>query len=423
MIDRRPAVIVQCTNAADVPQVIQFAQDHDLDLSIRGAGHNIAGNSLCEGGVLLDFSTMNKVEVNASRRRAYAQPGATLADLDKATQAHDMATPVGINSTTGIAGLTLGGGFGWLTRQHGLTIDNLVSAEVVTADGQMLHASETENPDLFWAIRGGGGNFGVVTQFEFALHPVGPEILAGLIVFPLAQAKSVLTQYREFVAAAPEALNVWVILRQAPPLPFLPESVHGQGVIVLSIFYNGDPAEGEKLIQPLRNFGEAYGEHIGVQPYGEWQQAFDPLLTPGARNYWKSHYFTELQDAALDVLIDFAKQQPSPQCEIFIAAIAGAANRVPPEATAYASRDAKFALNVHSRWDAADDDAPCITWARDFFKASAPYASKGVYVNFMTAEEGDRVAAAYGPNYSRLVELKRRYDPDNVFHHNQNIQP
>lgn len=343
--------------------------------------------------------------------------------MDKATQAYGMATPVGINSTTGIAGLTLGGGFGWLTRQHGLTIDNLISAEVVTADGQTLHASESENPDLFWAIRGGGGNFGVVTQFEFALHPVGPEIMAGLIVFPLAQAKSVLTQYREFVATAPEALNVWAILRQAPPLPFLPETVHGQGVVVLSIFYNGHSAEGEKLIQPLRRFGDAYGEHIGVQPYGEWQQAFDPLLTPGARNYWKSHYLTELQDDALDVLIDFAHKQPSPQCEIFIAAIAGAANRVPAEATAYYNRDAKFALNVHSRWDGADDDDTCIAWARDFFKASTPYASKGVYVNFMTAEESDRVAAAYGANYSRLVELKKRYDPDNVFHHNQNIQP
>jgi FAD/FMN-containing dehydrogenase len=372
---------------------------------------------------MLDFSGMTQVDVDADQQRAYVDPGATLGDLDQATHAHGLATPVGINSTTGIAGLTLGGGFGWLTRQYGLTIDNLVSADVVTADGQTLRASETENSDLFWALRGGGGNFGVVTQFEFNLHPVGPDILAGLLVFPLSQAKQVLTQYREFAASAPEELNVWVVLRKAPPLPFLPEAVHGQEVVVLAVFYNGDPAAGEKLIQPLRNFGDAHGEHIGVQPYVNWQQAFDPLLTRGARNYWKSHYFKELRDEALDVMIDFAGKLPSPQCEIFIALIAGAPNRVPTDAMAYYSRDARFALNVHGRWDDAADDETCISWAREFFKTSAPYASSGVYVNFMTEEEGGRVATAYGTNYKRLVEIKKRYDPNNLFHLNQNIKP
>src|SRR6266542_4350043 len=369
MVDRRPAVIVQCVQADDIPPVIRFARKNGLELSIRGAGHNIAGNSLCDNGVTIDFSRMKNVRVDAVKRRAYVEPGATLANLDEATQAHGLATPVGINSTTGIAGLTLGGGFGWLTRKYGMTIDNLISVDVITAEGKKIRASENDNPDLFWAIRGGGGNFGVVTQFEFQLFPVGPE------------------------------------------------------VVVLPIFYSGAVAEAEKLIAPVRAFGNAHGEHIGAQPYIAWQKAFDPLLTPGARNYWKSHNFTELADGALNTIIDFAGKLPSPQCEIFIGLIAGAPNRIAPEAMAYGHRDAKFVLNVHGRWDDAKDDQKCIGWAREFFNASAPYASAGAYVNFMTAEEGERVATAYGSNYDRLVEIKRRYDPENVFHLNQNIKP
>jgi FAD/FMN-containing dehydrogenase len=329
---------------------------------------------------------------------------------------------VGINSTTGIAGLTLGGGFGWLTRQYGLTIDNLVSADMITGNGDRVHASENDNPDLFWAIRGGGGNFGVVTQFEFKLHPVGPEILAGLIVFPFNQAKQVLSRYREFAKSAPVELNGWVVLRQAPPLPFLPENVHGKEVVVLAVFYSGKIAEGERLIQPLRRFGDVLGEHVGAMPYIQWEQAFDPLLTPGARNYWKSHNFTELKDGALDTMIEYAGKLPSPQCEIFVALIAGAANGVPSDATAYSSRDAKFVMNVHGRWDNAAQDEKYIAWSRAFFKAAAPYASSGAYVNFMTAEESDRVAAAYGSNYARLLQVKKRYDPENIFHLNQNIR-
>jgi FAD/FMN-containing dehydrogenase len=423
MIDRKPAVIVQCAKADDVSQAIAFAREHQLELSIRGAGHNIAGNAVCDHGVMIDLSTMTHVRIDAQKRRAYVEPGATLADFDQAAQVHGLATPVGINSTTGIAGLTLGGGFGWLTRKYGLTIDNLVSAAVVTADGTQLRTSETENADLFWAIRGGGGNFGIVTEFEFALHPVGPEILAGLLVFPFSQAKQVLTQYRTFADSAPEELNVWVVLRKAPPLPFLPETVHGKEVIILAIFYAGDIAEGEKLIEPLRGFGDAYGEHIGAQPYVQWQQAFDPLLTHGARNYWKSHNFIELQDGVLDAMVEFAAKLPSPQCEIFIGCIAGASNRVPANATAYYHRDARFVLNVHGRWDDAAHDEMGIAWSREFFRASAPYASAGAYVNFMTEEEGDRVTSAYGSNYDRLVQIKQRYDPENIFHLNQNIKP
>ena len=423
MIDRRPAVIVQPADAGDVGPAIQFARANALEISVRGAGHNIAGNAVCNGGMMIDFSNMRNVRVDPGKKRATAGPGATLADLDNATQQHGLATPVGINSTTGIAGLTLGGGFGWLTRKHGMTIDNLISAEVVTADGKRLGASEKDNAELFWALRGGGGNFGVVTEFEFALHPVGPEILAGLIVFPFAQAKQVLTRYRQFANAAPEDLSVWAVLRQAPPLPFLPENVHGREVVVLPIFYAGAVGEGQKLVERLRTFGDVLGEHIGAQPYTQWQKAFDPLLAPGARNYWKSHNFTELSDGAFDAIIEYAGKLPSPQCEIFIGHIAGVANRVAPDATAYTHRDAKFVLNVHGRWDSPAQDASGVEWARAFFNASAPYASAGAYVNFMTEEEGNRVAAAYGSNYDRLVQIKRRYDPENVFHLNQNIKP
>jgi FAD/FMN-containing dehydrogenase len=423
MIDRRPAVIVRCAAPQDVQHAIEFARDNELELTIRGGGHNIAGNAVAENGIMIDLSMLKSATVDATKRRVFVHPGATLRDLDQVVQEHGLATPVGINSTTGIAGLTLGGGFGWLTRKYGFTIDNLISAQIVTADGKQRKVSETEHTDLFWAIRGGGGNFGVVTHFEFALHPVGPEILAGLLVFPFDQAKQVLANYREFMASAPEDLNIWVVMRKAPPLPFLTENVHGKEVVVLAVFYSGGTANGEKLIAQLRTFGDLHGEHVVPLPYSQWQQAFDPLLTPGARNYWKSHNFTELNESAFNVMIDFAGKLPGPQCEIFLACISGAANRVSPDAMAYRYRDAKFILNVHARWNSARDDLKCIGWAREFFKASAPFASGGAYVNFMTEDESDRVSAVYGPNYRRLAEIKKKYDPQNLFHYNQNIRP
>lgn len=423
MIDRRPAAIIRCADAEDVPHAIAFAHENGLELSIRGAGHNIAGNSVCNDGVMVDLSGMKNVRIDAGKRRAYVDPGITLGDFDKATQEHGLATPTGINSTTGISGLTLGGGFGWLTRKYGLTIDNLVSADVVTANGEKITASENQHPDLFWAIRGGGGNFGIVTQFEFKLYPVGPDILAGLIVFPFSQSRQVLDQYREFIESTPYEFNAWVVLRHAPPLPFLPTEVHGKKVTVLAIFHAGEIAEGERLIQSLRSFGDAHGEHIGVQPFTQWQQAFDPLLTPGARNYWKSHNFTELSDGALDSMIEFAERLPTLESEIFLGLLSGVSNDRPLDATAYGPRDAKYVLNVHGRWHEAAQDKKCIRWARDFFKASAPYASAGAYVNFMTEEEAGRVESAYGSNFERLRQIKRQYDPENFFHLNQNIKP
>lgn len=423
MIDRRPALIARCVGGADVIQSVQFAKKTNLLVAVRGGGHNIAGNAVCDGGLMIDLSPMKSVQVNPDTRRAFVEPGATLGEFDQAAQAFGLATPLGINSTTGVAGLTLGGGFGWLSRKYGMSIDNLISADVVTADGKLLRASADQNPDLFWAIRGGGGNYGVVTSFEFELHSVGPEIYGGLVVYPADQAKSLLTQYRQFVETIPEELNVWVVLRKAPPLPFLPQEVHGRDVVVFPFCYAGDTGKGQGLLDPLRGFGKAYGEHSGPMPFAAWQQAFDPLLTPGARNYWKSHNFTELNDGAIDSVIEYARKLPSPQCEIFIGLLGGQTARVAPDAMAYSSRDTKFVLNVHGRWETPSEDQRVITWARDFFNASAPYATGSVYVNFLTQEETDRVGAAYGSNYKRMVELKKKYDPTNLFRLNQNIKP
>jgi len=423
MIDKRPAAIVRCASDSDVVKTVNFARDNDVLIAVRGGGHNIAGNALCDGGIVADLSQMNAAKIDVTAKRATVEGGARLADFDAAAQAHGLATPLGINSTTGVAGLTLGGGFGWLSRKYGMTVDNLESADVVTATGKVLHTSEAENPDLFWALRGGGGNFGAVTRFRFRLHEVGPNLLSGLIFYPIAEAKTVLQQYRDFVAKAPDELVVWTVLRKAPPLPFLPTEVHGTEVLALAFLYVGEAEKGKSLVEPLRHFGKTAGEFIGVQPYTAWQQAFDPLLTPGARNYWKSHNFTELDDGLFDKVIEYIGRLPSAQCEIFFGAIGCATTKPAPDAMAYAHRDARYVMNVHGRWDDPADDQRCIRWARDFFEASAPYASGGVYVNFLTADEGDRVRAAYGGNYERLAQVKRKYDPENLFRVNQNMRP
>jgi len=423
MIDRKPGIIARCKSSDDVLKAVNFARENELLVSVRGGGHNIAGNAICDDGLMIDLSLMKHVELDLDRQRAFVGPGCTLGDVDAATLKYGLATPVGINSTTGIAGLTLGGGFGWISRKYGMTVDSLISATVITADGRKLCASESENTDLFWGLRGGGGNFGIVTQFEFQLHPVGPDVLSGLIVFPFDQAKSIITQFSQFTQNAPAELSVWMVARKAPPLPFLPEDVHGKEIIALALCYVGDPSEGEKLIAPLRDFGTPYGEHIGVQPFTAWQQAFDPLLTPGARNYWKSHNFIDLSEGAIDAAIKYAGTLPSSQCEIFIASIGCATAKPAPEAMAYSCRDARYVLNVHGRWDSAEEDEHCIQWARDFFNETKPFASDGVYVNFLTMDEAARIESAYGPTYTRLQEIKKKYDPTNFFRMNQNIKP
>ena len=423
MIDRRPGLIARCATAAEVQQAVRFAAANDLLVSIKGAGHNIAGNAVTNDGFMIDLSPMKRVVVDAAARTARVQPGVTLAELDAATQQHGLAVPLGINSTTGVAGLTLGGGFGWLTRKFGFTVDSLRAADIVTADGELRRASDTDNADLFWAIRGGGGNFGIVTEFTFELHPVGPEVLAGLIVHPFDDVQALVKHYRAFVASAPDELTTWLVFRKAPPLPFLPAEWHGREVAVIALVYAGNVATGERVIEPLRSFGRPVGEHLGPMPYAAFQQAFDPLLTPGARNYWKSHDFTQITDGATDVIQQFVAQLPSPHCEIFLAHLGGAGARVASDAMAFSRRDAEFIINVHTRWEQPADDARCVGWARDFFSTMAPHAMGSVYVNFMPDDEGDRVPAAFGPNYARLATIKAKYDPKNFFRLNQNIQP
>ncbi|HEX4883444.1 MAG TPA: FAD-binding oxidoreductase [Casimicrobiaceae bacterium] len=423
MIDRRPALIARCTGAADVMLAVDFARDHGVLLAVRGGGHNIAGKAVCDGGLMIDLSPMKFVHVDAERRTAHVGPGATLADLDHETQAFGLAVPVGINSTTGVAGLTLGGGFGWLSRKHGMTIDNLVAADVVTADGRLVRASAGEHPDLFWALRGGGGNFGVVTRFEFRLHPVGPSVLAGLVVYPLEQARAALARYRDFASTLPDETAVWAVMRKAPPLPFLPPEVHGREVLIFAMFHGGDVERGQAILDPVRRFGTPVGEHVGVQPLAAWQAAFDPLLVPGARNYWKSHNFATLDDGFLDIVVDQLRRLPSTQTEVFIGQLGGAMARVAPNATAYPGRNAAYVMNVHGRWDNASEDAAGIAWCRRLFEAAAPYATGEVYVNFLTEDEADRVPNAFGPNLQRLAQVKAAYDPQNLFHVNHNVRP
>ncbi|WP_315925868.1 FAD-binding oxidoreductase [Mesorhizobium sp. SP-1A] len=423
MIDRRPGLIIRCAGAADVREAVRFARDNRLLVAVRGGGHNIAGNAVCDGGLMIDLSQMKSVRVDVAGKRAWVEPGATLADVDKETQAFALVLPTGINSTTGIAGLTLGGGFGWTTRKFGLTLDNLLAADIVTANGEIVRASATENPELFWALRGGGGNFGVVTAFEFRLHRMGPQVLSGLVVHPFADAVSVLRQYREAIDQAPDELTCWVVMRKAPPLPFLPPEWHGKSVLVLAMCYCGDLQEGEKATARLRGIGKPIVDVVSPHPFTAWQQAFDPLLAPGARNYWKSHDFTSLSDATIEVLLGAIRELPGPECEIFIGHVGGAAGRVAVNATAFPQRSSHFVMNVHARWRETNMDKPCKEWARSVYEAARPHAIGTAYVNFMPGDEEERVEAAYAGNYRRLSELKQRYDPLNLFRMNQNIRP
>ncbi len=422
-VDRRPALIARCLTDADVQAAVRFAAAHRMLLSVRGGGHHIAGNAVAEGGLMIDLSGMRAISIDSAKRTARVGAGALLGDLDRESQAHGLATPLGINSTTGVAGLTLGGGFGWLTRRHGLTIDNLISATMVIPDGAVRTVSAVSEPDLFWALRGGGGNFGVATAFEFELHPVGPEVYAGLVVYPFAQARRVLRAWRDFNAAAPDELSVWAVLRKAPPLPFLPAAAHGTEVVILPLVYSGSVEAGERAAAPVLRFGDPIGSALGPTPYAGFQTAFDPLLAPGGRNYWKSNNFNALSDAALDLVIAAAGRLPGPECEIFMAQLGGAMARVDPSATAFVGRDAAYIMNVHGRWSDVQDDQRVRAWARQVFEEAAPHATGSGYVNFLTEDEAGRVAAAYGANYPRLQSLKQRFDPDNLLRMNLNIEP
>ncbi len=423
MIDRKPALIARCMGVADVRAAVNFARKHKLLTAIKGGGHNIAGSAVCDRGFQIDLSGMKSVYIDPNSKTAHVEPGATLRDLDHEAQEFGLATPLGINSTTGVAGLTLGAGFGWFSRKRGMTIDNLKAVDIVTANGEFLRANNRENSDLFWAIRGGSGNFGIVTRFEFKLYPLGPDVLTGLVVYDLNEGVSVLKQYRDYVKKLGDETTIWTVLRHAPPLPFLPESFHGKEMVAFAMFHSGKPEKGEKAFKQVRKFGKVIGEHIGLQPYKMWQQTFDPLLAPGARNYWKSHNFTDIPDGLIDVVIQYASKLPSPQCEIFFGGIGGATTRVKPDETAYPHRDAIYVMNVHGRWDNAADDEQCISWAREYFRESAPFATGGVYVNFMSDDEAGRVESAYGGHFMKLSAVKKKYDPENLFRMNQNIKP
>ena len=422
MIDRRPVLIARCTGTADVLQAVRFARQHDLLVSVQGGGHNVAGSAVCDGGLMIDLSLMRGIRVDPEARTAWVQGGATWGDLDHETQAFGLATPGGVISTTGVGGLTLGGGMGWLSRLHGLSADNLRAAEVVTAAGERVRTSATEHPDLLWGLRGGGGNFGVVTAFEFALHEVGPTVLAGPTVYRLGDAPAVLRHYRDFAHEAPRESCVWVVLLTAPPLPFLPEELHGTKILSVFQVYAGPVERGEEVLRPLRTFGRPVADAVGPMPYAAVQRIFDAQYEKGARNYWKSHTFTTLPDEALDLLVAYAETYPTPQSDMVIHQVGGAISDVAPEATAYPHRDATFIVTPGARWQDPADDERCIAWMRSWFDDLAPFATGGSYVNFISDRTG-REQAAYSSNYERLAALKARYDPSNFFRMNQNVQP
>ena len=423
MVDRQPALVIRALGASDVQKAVNFCREAGLVMSIRSGGHQIAGHAVADDTVLLDLSHMRSVHVDAQAKVARVAPGALLGDVDRETQAHALTVPVGINSTTGIAGLTLGGGFGWTTRKWGLTVDNLLSAEVVTASGDIVTASASTHPDLFWAIRGGGGNFGIVTSFEFGLHDLGPEVLSGLIVHPIDAAQELLAEFTRIADSAPDELTVWSVMRKAPPLPFLPEEWHGREVLIFAACYTGAIRDGEKAMAGLRSLGTPIADVISPHAFVDWQAAFDPLLTPGARNYWKSHNFYALPLDAIQALLDGIETLPDPACEVFIAHIGGAMARVAVNETAYPHRSSHFIMNVHTRWGDPAKDKDCIAWARTLFDRMKPYSTGSAYVNFMPEDEERPVASAYGENGPRLSLIKGKYDPGNFFRLNHNILP
>ncbi len=422
--DKRPALILRCTGTADVVTGVQFARSQGLPLAVRGGSHSVAGFSTCDDGVVLDLSAMRAVTVDPTRRRAVAQGGATWADFDHETQAFGLAVTGGLVSTTGLGGFTLGGGVGWLLRRHGLACDSLVGADVVTADGRVVHASAEENSDLFWGLRGGGGNFGVAAALEYQLHQVGPTVLGGLLFFPGSAARKVLTGWRELTGDMPDELTSLINLTTAPPVPFLPRDVHGRPVVVVGAVYCGPLAAGEDAVRPLRALAEPILDHLGPVPYAAMQQALDPLYPAGAHNYFTSAMLEGLPDAAIDELIERWSAKPTSTSELHLHHGGGAMARVPQDATAFALRGYPFLLNVIARSIDGAHFAEDTDWARETRTALAEYGPDAMYVNF-TGETGeDKVRASYPPQtYTRLVGLKNRYDPGNLFRLNQNIPP
>jgi FAD/FMN-containing dehydrogenase len=422
MIDRRPAVVVRAANAGDVMAAVDHARDNGLDLSVRGGGHSVPGFGTNDGGVVIDLSGMRGVRVDPGASTARAEGGATWGDFNAATHAFGLATTGGIISTTGIGGLTLGGGIGYLSRGYGFSLDNLVSADVVTADGRMVVASEREHEDLFWAIRGGGGNFGVAVSLEYRLHPVS-EIYGGPMFFELSDAGDVLRWYRDFIADAPETFGGFPAFQIAPPLPFIPEDRHGDTFLAFVACWSGPVEEGEAMLKPLHDVAPVVAEHVGPMPYPALNGAFDALVPPGLQHYWKANFVTELTDANIEAHLEHGPEVPVVNSTVHIYPINGACHRVAGDATAFGHREANFATVIAGMWpDPAQNEAN-IRWVKDYYAATAPHSEEGGYINFAAGDDQDRVKANYGANYARLVDVKRTYDPGNLFHLNQNIAP
>jgi FAD/FMN-containing dehydrogenase len=424
MIDRRPALIARCLGVMDVVACIKFAREKGITLSIKGGGHNISGLAVCEGGMMLDMSLMRGVWVNKSSSTAHAQAGCILGDVDRETQLHGLAAVLGFVSKTGIAGLTLGGGFGYLTRRFGWTSDNTLAIDLVTADGQVVHASEDENSDLFWALRGGGGNFGVVTGFDYKLYPIGPEVTAGAIAWRAENAAEVLEMFRTITENAPPELACVAVQRIAPPAPWLASDVHGKPIIAIFVCHTGQIKEGEKLVAPIKAFGSPVGDIIQKRPYITQQNILDATQPKGRRYYWKSEYLPRLEPEMLTRTIKHARSVVSPHSAILLFPIGGALDRLPEEHSPVGNRDAAWVLNIAASWEDAGDDKKNIEWAREVWQDMRQFSTGGTYINFLTEEEGEeRIHSAYRKNYERLVEVKTRWDPGNMFRMNKNIVP
>ena len=422
-LSSRPAAVPQCTGPADVRAVVDAARETNLPLSVKGGGHSYAGRSAAEDALMLDLSPMTGVRVDPDAKTARVQPGATWGDFDHEAQAFGLAATGATVSTVGVAGCTLGGGTGHLARKCGLSLDNLLSADIVTADGSLVHASEDEHSDLFWGLRGGGGNFGIVTSFEFQLHEVGPEVLAGQIVHPMDNAAEGLRFYRDFMADAPDALQAYAFFIHVPPIPAFPEEYHGQTALDFVVTYAGDHATGEEVLRPLREFGDPILDGVRPQPYTALQQAFDDGVPKGHRWYSKAHYLDALPDAALDTVVEHVDPLPGPFSMVYFEPMGGAIERVDPTATAFPHREAAYGFHILTGWADPDRDAEIMEWTRDFHTAMAPHATGGVYVNLLGEDEEERVPSAYGPNYDRLAQLKSEWDPENRFRTNQNVEP
>jgi FAD/FMN-containing dehydrogenase len=424
-IDRQPAVVVRPLGAADVMAAVQFARDRGLEISIRGGGHHVAGHAVTDGGLMLDCSAMKSVRVDPEAKRAWVEPGALLHDVDVETQAHGLVLPGGFISLVGIAGLTLGGGFGYLSRSLGLTIDSLRSVELVTADGAFVTASESENADLFWALRGGGGNFGVATAFEFELHDLNPTVLAGPIVYDFADAPDVMAAVTDALRSGPDEIGCVMGIRHAPPAAFLPEEVHGKLVLMVTVMYGGDVSAGEEALAPIRAIGTPIADAVGPKPYATFQTMFDAAAGLGARNYWKTHYLSKMSEEAIGVICDRADDIVSPETSIGMMALGREIARQPPDATPYQHRDAEWFVVIQARWREATEDESHIGWARGLFDALTPHATGGVYLNATSPDEGETdVHDAFGEGpYERLAAVKAEWDPENVFHLNPNVQP